>query len=175
MDGTNALHRTTWGFHSDTDSKQMFEALFKWLFSPFLPLLLSTSQDSAEDVEEAGALSKLPGFGASAAEGVAEASEKDGPPGESASAELESQEPDEATGSEPASATEGNDTEVTSENESAPSAALGESALEPRRAETAPADSSAKEPKRITYSQIVREGRRFNIDLVSKVGTEWHS
>ncbi|NXX49665.1 RAE1 geranylgeranyltransferase, partial [Tricholaema leucomelas] len=126
-------------------------------------------QDSAEDVEEAGALSKLPGFGASAAVGVAQASEKDGSPGESASAEVESQEPDKATGSEPASATEGNDTEVTSENESAPSAALGESALEARKAETAPADTSAKEPKRITYSRIVREGRRFNIDLVSKL------
>ncbi|NXP73794.1 RAE1 geranylgeranyltransferase, partial [Ramphastos sulfuratus] len=126
-------------------------------------------QDSAEDVEEAGALSKLPGFGASAAEVVAQASEKDGPPGESASPEVESQESDKATGSEPASATEGNDTEVTSENESAPSAALGESALEHGKAETAPADTSAKEPKRITYSQIVREGRRFNIDLVSKL------
>ncbi|XP_064015029.1 rab proteins geranylgeranyltransferase component A 1 [Pogoniulus pusillus] len=126
-------------------------------------------QDSAEDVEEAGALSKLPGFGASASVGVAEASEKDGPPGESASAELESQEPDEATDSETGNATEGNDTEVTSENESSPSVALGESALEPRRAETAPADTSAKEPKRVTYSQIVREGRRFNIDLVSKL------
>ncbi|NXG45348.1 RAE1 geranylgeranyltransferase, partial [Psilopogon haemacephalus] len=125
-------------------------------------------QDSAEDVEEAGALSKLPAFGTSAAEGVAQASEKGGPPGESASPEVESREPDKATGSEPASATEGNDTEVTSE-ESAPSAALGESAPEPEKAQTAPADTSAKEPKRITYAQIVREGRRFNIDLVSKL------
>ncbi|NXF88538.1 RAE1 geranylgeranyltransferase, partial [Eubucco bourcierii] len=126
-------------------------------------------QDSAEDVEEAGALSKLPGFGASAAEGVAQTSEKDVPPRESASPEVESQESDKATGCEPSSAMEGDDKEVTSENESAPSAALGESALEPGKAETAPADTSAKEPKRVTYSQIVREGRRFNIDLVSKL------
>ncbi|XP_054025583.1 rab proteins geranylgeranyltransferase component A 1 [Dryobates pubescens] len=126
-------------------------------------------QDAAEDVEEAGALSKLPGFGASAAEGLAQASEKGGPPVESASLEVESQEPEKAADSEPASATEGNDTEVTSENESTPDAALGTTALEPGKAETAPADTSAKEPKRIMYSQIVREGRRFNIDLVSKL------
>lgn len=126
-------------------------------------------QDAAEDVEEAGALSKLPGFGASAAEGLAQASEKGGPPVESASSEVESQEPEKATDSEPASATERNDTEVTSENESTPDAALGTTALEPGKAETAPADTSAKEPKRIMYSQIVREGRRFNIDLVSKL------
>ncbi|KFV64615.1 Rab proteins geranylgeranyltransferase component A 1, partial [Dryobates pubescens] len=126
-------------------------------------------QDAAEDVEEAGALSKLPGFGASAAEGLAQASEKGGPPVESASSEVESQEPEKAADSEPASATEGNDTEVTSENESTPDAALGTTALEPGKAETAPADTSAKEPKRIMYSQIVREGRRFNIDLVSKL------
>ncbi|XP_068013765.1 rab proteins geranylgeranyltransferase component A 1 isoform X2 [Melanerpes formicivorus] len=126
-------------------------------------------QDAAEDVEEAGALSKLPGFGASAAEGLAQASEKGGLPVESASPEVESQEPEKATDSEPASATEGNDAEVTSENESTPDAALGTTALEPGEAETAPAETSAKEPKRIMYSQIVREGRRFNIDLVSKL------
>ncbi|NXN08821.1 RAE1 geranylgeranyltransferase, partial [Indicator maculatus] len=126
-------------------------------------------KDAAEDVEEAGALSKVPGFGASAAEEVAQASEKGGPPVESASPEVESQEPEKATDSEPASATEGNDTEVTSENESAPGAALGKNALEPEKTEAAPADTSAKEPKRIAYSQIVREGRRFNIDLVSKL------
>lgn len=133
------------------------------------------SQDSAEDVEEAGALPKLPVFGASGAEGVAQESEKECPPVESAVPEVESAEPEEATGTEPASAMEGNDTEITSENESSHSAALGESTLESGKTEAAPSEISAQEPKKITYSQIVREGRRFNIDLVSKVGTEWLS
>lgn len=130
------------------------------------------SQDSAEDVEEAGALPKLPGFGASGAEGVAQESEKECPPVECALQEAESSEPEKATGTEPASAMEGKDTEVTSENESSQSTALGESTLQLGKTEAAPSEISAQEPKKITYSQIVREGRRFNIDLVSKVGTE---
>ncbi|XP_074909749.1 rab proteins geranylgeranyltransferase component A 1 [Buteo buteo] len=126
-------------------------------------------QDSAEDVEEAGALPKLPVFGASGAEGVAQESEKECPPVESAVPEVESAEPEKATGTEPASAMEGNDTEITSENESSHSVALGESTLESGKTEAAPSEISAQEPKKITYSQIVREGRRFNIDLVSKL------
>ncbi|KAM9599871.1 rab proteins geranylgeranyltransferase component A 1 [Morphnus guianensis] len=126
-------------------------------------------QDSAEDVEEAGALPKLPVFGASGAEGVAPESEKECPPVESALPEVESAEPEKATGTEPASAMEGNDTEITSENESSQSAALGKSTLESGKTEAAPSEISAQEPKKITYSQIVREGRRFNIDLVSKL------
>lgn len=37
------------------------------------------------------------------------------------------------------------------------------------------ADDSSLQPKenRITYSQIIKEGRRFNIDLVSKVSTSF--
>ncbi|NWH48841.1 RAE1 geranylgeranyltransferase, partial [Fregata magnificens] len=123
-------------------------------------------RDSAEDVEEAGALPKLPVFGASGAEGGAQESQKECPPMESALPEAESREPEKATGAEPASTMEGNDTEITSENESSCSMALGESALELGKTEAAP---SEKEPKKITYSQIVREGRRFNIDLVSKL------
>lgn len=139
---------------------------------PLLPLVFLISQDSAEDVEEAGALPKLPVFGASGAEGFARELEKECPPVESALLEVESREPEKATGTEPASATEGNDAEVTSENESSHSTALGESTLELGKTEAAPSETSAQEPKKITYSQIVREGRRFNIDLVSKVGTE---
>ncbi|KAM6354129.1 rab proteins geranylgeranyltransferase component A 1 isoform 2-T2 [Alca torda] len=126
-------------------------------------------QDSAEDVEEAGALPKLPGFGASGAEGVAQESEKECPPVECALQVAESSEPEKATGTEPASATEGKDTEVTSENECSQSTALGESTLELGKTEAAPSEISVQEPKKITYSQIVREGRRFNIDLVSKL------
>ncbi|KAK4810394.1 hypothetical protein QYF61_023705 [Mycteria americana] len=126
-------------------------------------------QDSAEDVEEAGALPKLPVFRSSGAEGVAQELEKECPPMESALPEAESWEPEKATGTEPASATEGNDTAITSENESSPSTALGESALELGKTEATPSEISSQEPKKITYSQIVREGRRFNIDLVSKL------
>ncbi|XP_025917060.1 rab proteins geranylgeranyltransferase component A 1 isoform X4 [Apteryx rowi] len=128
-----------------------------------------SNQDSAEDVEEAGALSKLPVFGAAGAEGAAQESEKECTPMESALPGAESWEPGKAAGSDPASATEGNDTEITSESGSSHNSALGESTLELGKTEAAPSETSAQEPKKITYSQIVREGRRFNIDLVSKV------
>ncbi|KAK2528955.1 rab proteins geranylgeranyltransferase component a 2-like [Columba guinea] len=124
-------------------------------------------QDSAEGVEEAGALPRLPVFGAAGAEGVAQESEKAHSTVEST--ELESPEPEKATGTEAASAREGSDTEITSADASSHSAALGESAGELRQTEPAPAEASVQEPKKITYSQIVREGRRFNIDLVSKL------
>ncbi|NWS41934.1 RAE1 geranylgeranyltransferase, partial [Probosciger aterrimus] len=123
-------------------------------------------QDSAENVEEAGALPKLPAFGASGADGVAQESEKECTPVENTLAEVESQEPEKATGTEPASTVEGNDPDITSENESSHSTALDESTSETR---SAPSESSAQGPKKITYAQIVREGRRFNIDLVSKL------
>ncbi|NXX12207.1 RAE1 geranylgeranyltransferase, partial [Podargus strigoides] len=126
-------------------------------------------QDSAEDVEEAGALPKPPVLAASGAEGVAEESGKESTAMESAVPEAESGEPEKAAGTEPASAMEGNDTGKTSEKESSHGAALGESALELGKAEAAPPEKSAQGPKKITYSQIVREGRRFNIDLVSKL------
>lgn len=125
------------------------------------------SQDSAEGVEEAGALPRLPVFGAAGAEGVAQESEKAHSTVEST--ELESPEPEKATGTEAASEVI---TEITSADASSHSAALGESAGELGQTEPAPAEASVQEPKKITYSQIVREGRRFNIDLVSKVGTE---
>uniref|UniRef100_A0A8B9FGB4 Rab proteins geranylgeranyltransferase component A n=1 Tax=Amazona collaria TaxID=241587 RepID=A0A8B9FGB4_9PSIT len=123
-------------------------------------------QDSAENVEEAGALLKLPAFGASDADRVAQESEKECTLVENTLAEVESQEPEKATGTEPASTVEGNDPEITSESESSHDAALGESTPETG---SAPSESSAQGPKKITYAQIVREGRRFNIDLVSKL------
>ncbi|NXS92633.1 RAE1 geranylgeranyltransferase, partial [Jacana jacana] len=126
-------------------------------------------QDSAEDVEEAGALPKLPVFGASGAEGAVQELEKECPPVEGAVLGAESCEPDKAAGTEPASATEGNDTEATSENGSSQNMALGESSMELGKIEAAPSEVSTQEPKKVTYCQIVREGRRFNIDLVSKL------
>ncbi|NWU89461.1 RAE2 geranylgeranyltransferase, partial [Upupa epops] len=122
-------------------------------------------QDSAEGVEEAGALSKLPIFGVTGAEELAKESEKETPPAEIALLE----EPENAAGTKPASSVEGNNTETISENKSSYGIVSGQSTLELGKTEAAPSEISAKEPKRITYSQIVREGRRFNIDLVSKL------
>ncbi|NXK48446.1 RAE1 geranylgeranyltransferase, partial [Chauna torquata] len=126
-------------------------------------------QDSAEDVEEAGALPKLPVFGASGAEGVAQDPKKECPPLESTVPGAESWEPEKPTSMDPASTVEGNDTEVNSQNGSSHSVGLRESTLGLGKAEAAPSEISAQEPRKIMYSQIVREGRRFNIDLVSKL------
>ncbi|NWJ04096.1 RAE2 geranylgeranyltransferase, partial [Crypturellus undulatus] len=120
------------------------------------------NQDSAEDVEEAGALSKLPPFATSGTEGAAQELEKETIP-------MENTLPEKAVSSDPASAAEGSETEITSECGSAHNAASGESASPVGKAEAAPSENPAQEPKKITYSQIVREGRRFNIDLVSKL------
>uniref|UniRef100_A0A8C5TUY5 Rab proteins geranylgeranyltransferase component A n=1 Tax=Malurus cyaneus samueli TaxID=2593467 RepID=A0A8C5TUY5_9PASS len=112
-------------------------------------------QDSAEGVEEAGALPKLPVFGAPAAKGVSVGSEESPAeegvsPGSEESPAAEIPVPESADGT-------------------SPSTDSAESAPEPGTTEAAPSESAAQEPKKITYSQIVREGRRFNIDLVSKL------
>uniref|UniRef100_A0A8D2PV13 Rab proteins geranylgeranyltransferase component A n=1 Tax=Zosterops lateralis melanops TaxID=1220523 RepID=A0A8D2PV13_ZOSLA len=146
-------------------------------------------QDSAEGVEEAGALPKLPVFAAAAAqgvspgpeespaaegislgseespaaEGVSPGPEKEDPAVESPGEEAQSPEPEQAPGTDPAGAG------TAPGSGAAPGTAPGESPLEPAKAEPAPSENAAQEPKKITYSQIIREGRRFNIDLVSKV------
>lgn len=150
--------------------KQDLKTLKDFFFPLLFPRVFLISQDSAKDVEEAGALPKLPVFGASEAEGVAQDPDKECPPLESAVARAESCEPEKAASVDPASTAEGNDTEVNCENESSHSMSSGESAPDLGKAEAAPSEVSAQEPKKIMYSQIVREGRRFNIDLVSKVG-----
>lgn len=43
-------------------------------------------------------------------------------------------------------------------------------ALALENSDSASITAAATEPKRIAYPQIVKEGRRFNIDLISKVG-----
>uniref|UniRef100_A0A8D2PS35 Rab proteins geranylgeranyltransferase component A n=1 Tax=Zosterops lateralis melanops TaxID=1220523 RepID=A0A8D2PS35_ZOSLA len=146
-------------------------------------------QDSAEGVEEAGALPKLPVFAAAAAqgvspgpeespaaegislgseespaaEGVSPGPEKEDPAVESPGEEAQSPEPEQAPGTDPAGAG------TAPGSGAAPGTAPGESPLEPAKAEPAPSENAAQEPKKITYSQIIREGRRFNIDLVSKL------
>ncbi|NXM13143.1 RAE2 geranylgeranyltransferase, partial [Ploceus nigricollis] len=153
-------------------------------------------QDSAEGVEEAGALPKLPVFGAPAAqgvspglekesptaegiplgseespaaEGVSPGSEKENPAVESPGEEPQSPEAEQAPGSEAARTAAGDGAGAAPGSGAAPSAAAGDSAPQPAETEAAPSENAAQEPKRITYSQIVREGRRFNIDLVSKL------
>ncbi|NXR29129.1 RAE1 geranylgeranyltransferase, partial [Cinclus mexicanus] len=142
-------------------------------------------QDSAEGVEEAGALPKLPVSGAPGAQGLSPASEKESPAAEGIS--LGSEQSPAAEGSEkenPAAERPGEEPQSPEAEQApapgagagtapghgtAPSTALGESPLEPAKTETAPSENAAQEPKKITYSQIVREGRRFNIDLASKL------
>ncbi|NXM58062.1 RAE1 geranylgeranyltransferase, partial [Illadopsis cleaveri] len=151
-------------------------------------------QDSAEGVEEAGALPKLPVFGAPAAQGVSPGSEenpaaegislgseesptaegvspgpeKENPAVESPREEPQTPEAEQAPGTEPARAAAGAGAGTAPGSGTVPSAASGESAPEPAKTEPASSENAAQEPKKITYSQIVREGRRFNIDLVSK-------
>lgn len=114
-------------------------------------------------------MARLPAYGASVAEEVAEEPEKECSPLESAVPGAENLESEKATSVDPASAAEGNVTEINAENESSHDSASGESTLESGKTEAALSEISAQEPKKITYSQIVREGRRFNIDLVSKL------
>ncbi|KAM7008250.1 rab proteins geranylgeranyltransferase component A 1 [Passerculus sandwichensis] len=133
-------------------------------------------QDSAEGVEEAGALPKLRVLGALAAQGESPGPEKESPaveevsPGsekEDAAVESPGEEPQSC--SEAARAAAGDGAGAAPGPGAAPSTADGDSAPQPAKTEAAPSENAAQEPKKITYSQIVREGRRFNIDLVSKL------
>ncbi|NWV30774.1 RAE2 geranylgeranyltransferase, partial [Grantiella picta] len=133
-------------------------------------------QDSAEGVEEAGALPKLPVFGTPAAQGVLE---KETPAAEGISPGSEESPAAEgiSVGSEkenpaaeiPIAESQSPEAEQSPGTETSPSTASDESSPEPGKTEAAPSENAAQEPKKITYSQIVREGRRFNIDLVSKL------
>ncbi|XP_075796867.1 rab proteins geranylgeranyltransferase component A 1 isoform X2 [Pelodiscus sinensis] len=130
------------------------------------------NQDLAEDVNEAGALRKLSAFGVSDNGEATQGSEKECQPVESQSLGPESCEvsPESITCNDPESATERSDAEMTSESENLCDATSDESALEKGKMENAStAETAALEPKKITYTQIVIEGRRFNIDLVSKL------
>ncbi|NWS08117.1 RAE1 geranylgeranyltransferase, partial [Motacilla alba] len=131
-------------------------------------------QDSAEGVEEAGALPKLPLFGAPAApaaQGQSPGLEKESPAAEGIP--LGSQQSPAAEGiplgSQQTRAAAGDGAGAAPGTGAVPSTAAGDSAPQPAKTEAEPSENAAQEPKRITYSQIVREGRRFNIDLVSKL------
>ncbi|KAG6928266.1 CHM, Rab escort protein 1, partial [Chelydra serpentina] len=129
-------------------------------------------QDLAEDVKEAGALPKLPAFEASDTSEAAQESEKECLPVESQSLGTGSCEiaPESVTCNDPESMTERKDAEMTSERENVCDATSDQSASETGKTENvSTAEAAALEPKKITYAQIVKEGRRFNIDLVSKL------
>ncbi|KAF2981499.1 hypothetical protein EK904_002873 [Melospiza melodia maxima] len=115
-------------------------------------------QDSAEGVEEAGALPKLRVLGALAAQGESPGPEKESPAVEGI-----------PLGSQETRAAAGDGAGAAPGPGAAPCATDGDSAPLPAKTEAAPSENAAQEPKKITYSQIVREGRRFNIDLVSKL------
>uniref|UniRef100_A0A8B9YRH0 Rab proteins geranylgeranyltransferase component A n=1 Tax=Bos mutus grunniens TaxID=30521 RepID=A0A8B9YRH0_BOSMU len=130
-------------------------------------------QDLHEDVEEAGALQK--NHASVTSVNCTEAADSACLPVEDESLRTTSCEiPAEQTpSSDPERALEVNDVQVTGEKENCcddntcvPSTAAKETS------ENVPvAEDTAEQPKknRITYSQIIKEGRRFNIDLVSKV------
>ncbi|XP_073216982.1 rab proteins geranylgeranyltransferase component A 1 isoform X3 [Lepidochelys kempii] len=129
-------------------------------------------QDLAEDVKEAGALPKLPAFEASDTREAAQESEKESLPVQSQSLGTENCEisPESVTCNDPESMTERKDAEMTSERENLCDATSDQSALETGKTENvSTAEAAALKPKKITYTQIVKEGRRFNIDLISKL------
>ncbi|XP_066496067.1 rab proteins geranylgeranyltransferase component A 1 [Tiliqua scincoides] len=137
------------------------------------------SQDSAEDVEEEGALAKV---SVSVSLSLSEAAEEDSAvhKAESESFSLNDQpsetigeetSPESVTGSDPKCATIRDDEEVISLGDGhcdsvAPVQPVTETENSDSASITAPATA---EPKRIAYPQIVKEGRRFNIDLISKL------
>ncbi|XP_006991219.1 rab proteins geranylgeranyltransferase component A 1 [Peromyscus maniculatus bairdii] len=129
------------------------------------------SQDLHEDVEEAGALQKNHASVTSVKSiEVAEAAEASCLPTADESLSTRSCEtPAEQTqSSDPESSLEVNDAEAAEEKENLSDAKTSEE----ETSENVPQVQDNTEPPKkntITYSQIIKEGRRFNIDLVSKL------
>ncbi|XP_068963840.1 rab proteins geranylgeranyltransferase component A 1 isoform X2 [Petaurus breviceps papuanus] len=122
------------------------------------------SQDSDEHVEEVGAVQKNPAS-------VTSASSND-PPDSMGTACSDTSELT-APLSEPETAQEVSDIDVTLGNENqGGDTDCSQSPLEQEKAANVPVGEDvvdAPKKNRITYSQIVKEGRRFNIDLTSKL------
>ncbi|XP_036860707.1 rab proteins geranylgeranyltransferase component A 1 isoform X2 [Manis javanica] len=131
------------------------------------------SQDLHEDVEETGALQKNHASLTSA--NSTEAARSAGLPTEDESLSAESCEmPTEQTpSSHPESALEVSEVKKTGEKENhCDDETCAQSISEEETNENVPtAEDISEQPQksRITYSQIIKEGRRFNIDLVSKL------
>nr|XP_034491219.1 rab proteins geranylgeranyltransferase component A 1 [Marmota flaviventris] len=126
------------------------------------------SQDLHEYVEEAGALKKnhacvTPVDSSKAADFACLPTEDESLSTESCEVPAE-----QTPSSDPESTLEVNDAEATGEKENH----SDDKTSEEKTNENVPtAEDTAEQPKKnqITYSQIVKEGRRFNIDLVSKL------
>ncbi|XP_004685683.1 PREDICTED: rab proteins geranylgeranyltransferase component A 1 [Condylura cristata] len=130
------------------------------------------SQDLHEDVEEAGALQKNHSSVTSA--NSSEAADSACLPTEDESiSPTNCENPIEQTpSSNPESALAVNDVEMTKEKENhCDDKTCVQSTSEEEASENvSTAEDTTKQPKKnITYSQIIKEGRRFNIDLVSKL------
>lgn len=130
------------------------------------------SQDLHEDVEEAGALQKNHASVTSA--NSTEAADSACLPTEDESLSIVSCEmsAEQTPSSDPESAPEVNDAEATGEKGDH----CDDKTSEEETSTNVPtAADTIEQPKknRITYSQIIKEGRRFNIDLVSKVSTDF--
>ncbi|KAH0516266.1 Rab proteins geranylgeranyltransferase component A 1 [Microtus ochrogaster] len=129
------------------------------------------SQDLHKDVEEAGALQKNHAFVTSAdSVEAAEAAEAACLPTADASLNTRSSETlaEQTQSSEPESSLAVNDAEAAGEKENH----SDDKATEEEPSENVPKVQDTTEPpkkNRISYSQIIKEGRRFNIDLVSKL------
>ncbi|XP_061454516.1 rab proteins geranylgeranyltransferase component A 1 isoform X2 [Rhineura floridana] len=132
------------------------------------------SQDPAEDVEEVGALLKVPVSAAAASSEVVDEV--------CATPEAESEcfpLTDQTSGTKSEETFPNSDREYTAVKDGVEVTSLGEvlcdnatsgqSVSEIENNESASVTESAVEPRTITYSQIVKEGRRFNIDLISKL------
>ncbi|XP_058053023.1 rab proteins geranylgeranyltransferase component A 1 isoform X3 [Ahaetulla prasina] len=134
------------------------------------------SQDSAEDVEEAGALSRpsasaTSAFNKDSEETSASVTEvENGCLSSDGGAKSKELCPQSDAGSDPQGTSNEEDTGGTSvEGKSSESTVPDSTALEAGDHKSEPVPEAAAEPRKITYPQIVKEGRRFNIDLISKL------
>uniref|UniRef100_A0A8I3WHY4 Rab proteins geranylgeranyltransferase component A n=1 Tax=Callithrix jacchus TaxID=9483 RepID=A0A8I3WHY4_CALJA len=131
------------------------------------------SQDLHEDVEEAGALQKNHALVTST--NSTEAADSACLPTEDESLSTVSCEMliEQTPSSDPESALEVNGAEVTGEkeNHSDDKTCVPSTSAEEMSDNVPIAEDTTEQPKKnkITYSQIIKEGRRFNIDLVSKL------
>lgn len=134
------------------------------------------SQDLHEEVEEAGALQK--NHASVISENPTEAVHSAYLPSEDESLCIASCEmlTEQTPSSDLETALEISNVKVTGETEKHDDKTCMKSASEEETSKNVPTtEGTALQPKktRITYSQIIKEGRRFNIDLVSKVSTNF--
>ncbi|KAH0630971.1 hypothetical protein JD844_004401 [Phrynosoma platyrhinos] len=136
------------------------------------------SQDSPEDVEEAGALPKMSALVTSASSEIVEEvsaaleADKETLPSEDQSLGANGEEtcPESIAQYDPDCTADKDSVEVTSPGEKCCDSATPDQLVsETENSESASLTEATVEPKKITYSQIVKEGRRFNIDLISKL------